>query len=349
MNIKIKRMVLNRSLASVPAEVEAELNTIESLKVVNARREKIARLKASLVDRTKSVDKADQKVLEEIRKSFIRHRAGWISTTQSQTISGGRSANLQILGINVGVWSLGHKDKDTAWSFHPDINKFPNYRGRSWEWSRDLLKGHEMRDFLYSCKNHEKAKSTNEREIQWQFADALLSPDKSENKALGRLRPVVWNGCFAELGVCVTAKGTVGNGTIDLMVRSGKGFPRSFLIFELKKPGVRDVKKALRQALSYATALNIEANKGEEPENLSNYHYVFGSKGKGALHIGAVVVIEDNPQVRQEALEYLNQYKKDCTSSDPVGVLLYPNDGGKTSWQWLTGWDAREHNRVRSK
>src|ERR1019366_4228603 len=114
MNPKIKRIAQNRSLASVPADVEAKLNTIESLEVVNARREKIAQLKASLVTRKTSLKKVDQQGLEEIRKSFIRHCAGWISTTQSQTISGGRSANLQILGINVGVWSLSHKDKDTV-------------------------------------------------------------------------------------------------------------------------------------------------------------------------------------------------------------------------------------------
>ena len=201
-----------------------------------------------------------------------------------------------------------------------------------------------MREFLDCCKKHGKAKSTNEREIQWQFADALLDKSKSENKALGKLQTVVWNGCFAELGVCVTAKGTVGNGTIDLMVRSGKTFPRGFLVFELKRLGVTDVKKALRQALSYATALKFEANNGANPDNLLNYHYVFGSRGKGPLHVGAVVVIEDDRVVREEAGEYLGQYHKDCISTDPVGVLLYRIDGGKTSWEWLAGWDARERN-----
>jgi hypothetical protein len=122
-------------------------------------------------------------------------------------------------------------------------------------------------------------------------------------------------------------------------------------VFELKKPGVTKVEEALQQALRYATALDIEANEGKQ-ENRENYHTIFGSKGKGRLEIGAVVVLEDKGKIRRDAPAILQQYWAEHGDSkiDRIGMLLYKFDQNKVkSWEWLPGWDARKLPRSSQK
>lgn len=190
---------------------------------------------------------------------------------------------MQSLGIEVGEvrWtSIGKFETPSFW-FYPkeQFRTALGFRDGPWKWSRNSKDGSEIRKFLGACEQNPSASAKNEREIQWQLAQALLDDPKEPDDALRNLSPVIWNGCFTEIGVSVKLTGASGTGNIDLVVRRRNGRQAGFLVCELKTTGETDVELALKQALRYASALNHEANEGDA-DNLKNYRAVFGSKGE---------------------------------------------------------------------
>jgi len=311
---------------------------IEKLKAdgtsVKNRRKTIAKL-------AKSLAKPKSPLLP-----MLRHRKAWFSTTQTVTIAADGGARVQTLGIEVGEVSLNRSTSEPFYEFKPTEKhrKELEFPEGPWKWSHHQKDGYTIRDYLSKCRDIDRANAENEREIQWQLADALRS---TRHAALRHLQPVTWNSCFTELGVAVNLKGESGTGNIDLAVRRGKGGQRGFLMFELKKPGENEVEIALQQALRYATALNWEANT-ESEDNRRNYHSVLGSGARNFLKIGAVVVLEDDDRgiVRRNAPDILKNYwaERGDSQIDRLGVLLYKFDrehNKVTSWKWLDWWDAR--------
>jgi hypothetical protein len=276
--------------------------------------------------------------LEKMEKiPTLRPRMAWFSTTQTQAQMGRGQMNLQVLGKAAGTLSL---DSERKWMFEPNLKG----ARESWQWSKNPKDAKKIREFLLKAKNARGNKLADEREIQWQLADALRS--HKQITACRGFQSVTWNGCFTEIGVSVNRDGkrdAQGAGTLDLMVRHGRG--SGFLVLEVKAPGDSKVEAALIQALRYATALEFEANEGGD-ENQKNYNVVFGSNDKCKLKIGAVVVMKDGREVRRDAPAILHRNWKERGNSkvDRIGMLLYKFDrstGKANSWDWLPGWDVR--------
>lgn len=271
---------------------------------------------------------------------LLRKRNVWFSTTQGDTQFARGKIHVQTLGIEVGFLSL---DKKNICRFHPTLLNFVQAQEEAkggWAWSKNRRDANIIKDYLKRCEKHSKANMDNEREIQWQLADALKRPT---DEALRRLQPVTWNGRFTEVGVAVNEAGNPSTGNIDLIVRRGDGGNRGFLVFEIKKPGCTSIESALKQAIRYATALAIEAND-DGKDNLVRYHRAFGSRGKVAMPIGAVVVLEDCPKVRKEGPTVLQRYWKTRGKSkiDRIGLLLYKKNENGLTYEWLENWDARK-------
>lgn len=332
------------NLAMIHDEVVNALKS--STAKVTQRREAIAALaKAFAMAALAKVEKMQNSDLPPL----LRRRKAWFSTTQTDAANADFCIRSQLLGVDVGAlrFSCEAKSEENAFWFHPKkhlvaLLGFPDYG--PWKWSNDPKAARLIRQFFDKCETIKGAKAHNEREIQWQLANALQTGDD----ALRNLQPVTWNGCYTEIGVSVNKTGQPGTGNIDLLVRRGKGGQRGFIVFELKKPGDKGIEKALKQALRYATALNCEANEGGQV-NQSNYHAVFGSGGKAKLKIGAAVVLDagDGDRVRNRATAILQQYwaKRGESQIDRIGVLLYkfdPKANKAKNWEWLCGWDARE-------
>ncbi|MFA5262705.1 MAG: hypothetical protein WC378_02700 [Opitutaceae bacterium] len=286
--------------------------------------------------------------VKDLQAPILRHRKAWFSTTQGHTAKGNGCARVQVLGLNVGQLSLVTKPDEAFYEFIPNEGylKSLGFPNGPWRWSKSKKHGQQINSFLKECETLPGANADNEREIQWQLAEALRS---EKGGVLRYLQPVTWDRRFTEIGVSVTASGKPGTGNIDLLVRQGKGAQGCFLVFELKKPvrnGVKAFEAALQQALRYATALNFEANKGGN-KNLENYRVVLNSKGTRKLEIGAVVVVEDTKVVRENADKILKEYTEDRGGSDikRLGVLLYKFDkseGKAHSWAWLPGWPSKK-------
>lgn len=313
---------------------------------VKQRRDAIAALAKALTIAASA--KATQK-RDALLPPLLRRRKAWFSTTQTDAANADICIRLQLLGVDVGAlrYSCGARSDENHFWFYPKkhlvtLLGFPDCG--PWKWSNDPKAARLIRQFFDKCATVKGAKAHNEREIQWQLANALQSGDD----ALRNLQPVTWNGCYTEIGVSVNKTGQPGTGNIDLLVRRGKGGQRGFIVFELKKPGDKGIVKALQQALRYATALNCEANEGDT-DNQANYHVVFGSRGKAKLKVGAAVVLDagDGDRVRNRATAILKQYwaKRGESQIDRIGVLLYkfdPKTKKAKNWEWLSGWDARE-------
>lgn len=310
-----------KNIAELHAAVAAELS--KKPEVVNKRREAIAELREG---------KSKGHKFQSPRK----RRNVWFSTTQTDTISAKSIIRVQFLGIEVGQLKL-NEDK-TYFVFHPDGKKFPAFLNKKWRWSGDAKDAKEIRQFLAVCAKHPKATPENERDIQWQLANAIRD---TKLEPFRNLQPVTMCKRFTEIGVSVKISGKAATGNIDLMVRRKGG---GYLVFEVKAPREKDVKKPLQQALLYATALHIEANEGKL-KDLENYHSVFGAKRKEKLKIGAVIVIKNSPEIRREAEDIITQYSNDRGGSkiDRIGVLLYDFEDRKvTGWTWLPRWDPRK-------
>jgi hypothetical protein len=307
-----------KNIAEIHDAVVAALS--KNPKVVNNRRKAIAAL--------------EEGKAKGLKLPLQKRRNVWFSTTQTDTISAQGVTRVQVLGIEVGQLKL-NEDK-TCFIFYPDGKKFPAYLDKKWKWSKDAKDAVEIRRYLTECKKHQNAKPENEREIQWQLANAL---GDGKFDAFRWLQPVTWSEHFTEIGVSVTKLGEAGTGNIDLMVRRGRTpETRGYLVFEVKAPSETDVKDPLEQALRYATALHFETEKGT-PEDRENYTFVFGAKkSKKELNIGAVIVMKNSPEVRLKAATLIDQYCRNRGKSkiDRIGVLLYDFDGHKvTGWEWL--------------
>jgi hypothetical protein len=302
-----------KNIAELHAAVAAELS--KKPEVVNKRRKAIAALR-----------KGKSKGL---KLPLPKKRKAWFSTNQTDTSNSLNGARVQVLGIDVGELKLN--EDETCYVFHPNGKNFPEFQDVKWKWSKDAKDAKKIRNFLAECETHSKAAPGNEREIQWQLANAL---GDGKLEPFRNLQPVTWCKRFTEIGVSVTISGKAATGNIDLLVRrSGRGF----LVFEVKAPGKTDIEATLQQALRYATALHIEANEGTS-KDLENYNSVFGSNSKKELKIGAVIVMQNKPKVSREAAKIITQYcsVRGDSKIDRLGVLLYDFDGSKvTGWKWL--------------
>ena len=286
---------------------------------------------AKVDDRRRAIA-ALKKGLEKGLPLPLPRRRAWFSTTQTDVTNAKACARVQVLGVEVGEVRLAKTGK--CYEFVPSDKR---YAGARWAWSGNAGDGKKIRDFLGECEKQ----SSNEREIQWQLANAF----GAKTPSLRHLGAVKWNKRFTEVGVSVTKDGKAGTGNIDLVVRRGKGADRGFLVFEVKGPEEKNVEEALKQALRYATALSIESNGGTK-RNREDYHAVFESKGKETLQIDAAIVMADIPEVRCRAADLVSQYLADRGESaiERIGVLLYDFDakaGAVRAWKWLEGRDPR--------
>jgi hypothetical protein len=95
---------------------------------------------------------------------------------------------VQSLGIEVGDvrWSAIEKSETPSFWFYPkdEFRKSMGFREGPWKWSRDSKDGKEIRKFLEACERNPAASPKNEREIQWQLAQALLDPKESSTNNL---------------------------------------------------------------------------------------------------------------------------------------------------------------------
>jgi hypothetical protein len=335
------------NLQEIQDSIQKLLSTEAGLAKVAGRRKIIAKLAVSLNKATVET------------KPRLRSRKAWFSTTQGDAENAKGKIRVQLLGLDIGYLSFDTTTPPKPrYLFHPKppivrevFRDCPVADLRPWCWSHSKKDAARINQFLERCESkHPRAKADNEKEIQWQLADALLSDTVGPLK---HLRPLTWNKLFTEIGVSVAETGEPGTGNIDLLVRRlGGAQGAGFLVFELKKPGEKGVEAALQQALRYAMALHIEANdckesKERDLENRGNYRTVFGSRGNAKLKMGAVVVLENTETVKSKALEILAQYGGQLKGSrvDRIGMLLYGFDKKErkvTSWEWLPGWDARE-------
>ena len=276
----------------------------------------------------------------------------WFATNQTNSGKRHRSIHLQILGANVGTL----KQVGRAFRFSPNKSTLAKIKktnpdigltdeAEGWAWTGNANACAKTDKYLRECKNLRAGKLHDEREIQWQLADALRGRKSGLAPALALLAPVTWDGLFTEIGTSINKDGKARTGNIDLMVRSGKGPNTQFLVFEVKAPKERDWEKALLQALRYASAIKIEANgfDGDESssQNLKNYRAVLGAGGERKLNIGAVIVMR-NPGDKQceKIAQRLEQYFGNHSDNPikPIGVLFYEFEGKAVGWKWLSGW-----------
>ena len=284
------------SLQEIQKIVRLRLASEAGQAKVNGRRKAMAKLARGLEN-------------PKLAKLRLRSRNAWFSTTQGDATSGKGAIRVQLYGEEIAHLEL---DKESHYQFYPKdsfLSKLPDNRIYTkvipWAWSHDRGSAASINKFLKSAAEYLSGHADAERELQWELAKFLGVRKSPELK---NYRVVTWNGLFAEVGVSIKSNGLLAKkaGNIDLVVRRGKGTHHSYLVFELKKPGITDFEKTLHQAVRYATSLLIEANRGV-PEDQKNYHKVFGSTDIRKLKIGAVVVMEDHEKTRDAALAYLQR------------------------------------------
>ena len=327
----------------IESAITALLSTADGINKLESRRRAICRV----AEVAKDIEKwgwADR------TWGLCRRPGIWFSTTQGQAAQAdtdGCVLSVQMLGREIGKLQINRK-ATARYVFIP-LKKFKPNRDR-WDWSRNPGHGQEIRKFLKALKENQKwdVKKVQEREIQWQLAEQL---DNITTGPLKNLSTVRWVGCPTEIGVSLTAKGNIGTGTIDLLVRRRSGGKKGaqFLVFEVKRPGkAAKPKPTLIQAIRYAVALHVEANENEKTRRC--YRTAFGSRKEANLLFGAVIVMENTPDNREageKALKQLNPHADPThnAKADRLGMLLYTwNNETKRahSWTWLKEGDPRE-------
>lgn len=294
---------------------------------IDARRKKMAAVRKAI------------KAWEDDKYPMLKHRKNlWFSTTQTKTSKRIEDISCQYHGTEVGLLIC---EKHGQYLFKPLLDEYiePNAPTAPWKWSHDAKDAQAIRKYIdnYVPKLNDPS---NEREIQWQLAEALLKTGKADS--LRKLQNVTWKGRFTEIGVAIPKEETRSNGTgtIDLLVkRRGGKSGAGFLVFEVKKPSESDVEATLIQAMRYAMCLHKEANKNDFTK--TTYRKVFGSNGANNMSFGAVIVMHNNDKVNQQLRKHsaeIQNYNKTFYINkivDRIGVLLYDFDSAKvTNWHW---------------
>lgn len=191
-------------------------------------------------------------------------------------------------------------------------------------WSGNARDGATINAYLDRCG---QSKSMPEREVQGQMSARFRALFESAAKPPGGLVPVRPAGCMMEIPTAVAASKTlqVGGGAIDILARTGRGTTGWFVACELKRHDSSEhVEDVLRQAIRYATALDVEVNGAGflPPADAATYRELFGGSGNTRLRFGALAAVS---ALRRD------QITRAFRDLDPpkrtwLGALLYTQD-----------------------
>jgi len=250
-----------------------------------------------------------------------RTRGVVLSITQGAWINAGVNitANVEVNGRGVGT---------LVFHANGEVPIFTTREGARLVWSNPTGdRGHAQdaqRIRAYLDKESERP-LVPERTTQGRLVRSFFEGKKHE--LLRQLKPVAPDGFMMEMPAPVSASGPlkVGTGNIDLLLHAGQGRNARFVVCELKKPGAAiDPYVALRQAICYAAALDVEVNGIEgaiAPADRSLYRKLFGTTGESKLRFGVLAAIDEKNEAGvAKAFEVLAPPPR---PSAWVEVLLY--------------------------
>lgn len=227
---------------------------------------------------------------EQLKSGRIRRRGAVLTVTQAAlenafTGPGVLRVSVEVNGVGVGKLVFSTKRGPLFTSTEDPQKKL--------EWSGNARDGEVINAYI---EQRRSSKSMPEREVQGNMSARFRALFDDAQRPPGGLVPVRPVGCMMEIPTAVAAskKLKVGGGAIDILARTGRGRTGWFIACELKKPKATDhPRDVLRQAIRYATALDVEVNgRGLlPPADAAVYRELFGGSGSAALRFGALAAI----------------------------------------------------------
>ncbi|MEZ4399363.1 MAG: hypothetical protein R3B06_05055 [Kofleriaceae bacterium] len=218
---------------------------------VRARRHKVARAVDGL--------RAWRKALAEAGGGRPKRTRNTVLTIGQQALTTARNS------IAASVEANGRGVGKLRFSADGRAPVFTATDGREWVWSDRGSNDHRAQITLLRDYLHEAATRTvvPERAAQGGLVRSFFASEKAT--VLAGLAPVIHEGFMIEIPTCVAASGALkcGTGNVDLLLHAGQGRNARFVVCELKRPGAgaaADPYPALRQAIQYASAMDIEVN-----------------------------------------------------------------------------------------
>lgn len=256
----------------------------------------------------------------ELKSGRMRRRGAVLTVTQGaleKALSRRRvlQVSVEVNGVGVGKIQFSSQHRPIFIASDP---------GSKLEWSGNARDGAMINAYLEKCRSR---KSMPERHVQGDMSARFRALFEDNNKPPGGLVPVRPAGCMMEIPTAVAASSTlkVGGGAIDILARTGRGRTGWFVACELKKPDSSEhVYDVLRQAIRYATALDVEVNGfgALPPAEPDVYRELFGGTGSARPRFGALAAVSalQHEQV-SDALLALAPPKNSW-----IGTLLYQQE-----------------------
>lgn len=292
-------------------QVHDLLATAEGRERISARREHATKMAKGL-----------RRWTDELKNGRMRYRGAVLTITQGGLEralgrDGALTVSVEVNGIGVGQIVFSPTQQPLFFSTDAPTTGLV--------WSGDAVHGAKIRAYL---KQRRSSKSMPERHVQGHMSARFRALFDGGESPPGGLVPVRPAGCMMEIPTAVAASKTlqVGGGAIDILARTGRGRSGWFIACELKKlDSTERPADVLRQAIRYATALDIEVNgRGLlPPADAAIYRELFGGSGTAAIRFGALAAIAtaNRDQVR-DAFIGLAAPKEAW-----LGALLYTQEG----------------------
>lgn len=294
----------------IVSEVRELLATAEGRARVLARREHAKKMADGL-----------RRWSEELKSGRMRYRGAVFTVTQGALEGAlGRRASLvvsvEVNGVGIGQLVFS-PTRPPMFSSGTDLKT-------QLAWSGNAPDGAKINAYLEQCR---LSKSMPERDVQGRMCARFRALFDVAQKPIGGLVPVRPAGCMMEIPTAVAASKTlrIGGGAIDILARTGRGRSGWFVVCELKRhDSAERADEVLRQAIRYATALDVEVNGCGfiPPADSAFYRELFGGSGSAPLRFGALAAI--SALRREEVSRALAELAP--PKNTWLGALLYTQD-----------------------
>lgn len=294
----------------IAGEVHELLSTIEGRAKIEARREHARKMADGL-----------RRWTEDLKRGRMRYR-GAVFTVRQGALEGaiGRRASL-VVNVEINGVGVGQIEFSSA---SPPMFSSNTDLATQLAWSGSARDGAKINAYLEQCR---ASKSMPERDVQGHMSARFRALFGDAQKPVGGLVPVRPAGCMMEIPTAVAAssKLQIGGGAIDILARTGRGRTGWFVACELKRyDSAEPAADVLRQAIRYATALDIEVNGCGllPPADSACYRELFGGSGSAPLRFGALAAI--SALRREEVTDALAELE--APKATWLGALLYTQD-----------------------
>ncbi len=261
---------------------------------------------------------------EELKSCRMRYRGAIFTVTQGAlegalTRRASLIVSVEVNGVGVGQLEFS-PERPPMFCATKDLDE-------PLAWSGNARDGAKINAYLEHCA---LSKAMPERDVQGQMSARFRALFDGAEKPLGGLVPVRPTGCMMEIPTAVAASKTlhVGGGAIDILARTGRGRTGWFVACELKRSESAELAEdVLRQAIRYATALDVEVNGCGllPPADATVYRELFGGSGGARLRFGALAAV--SALRRDQVVQALSDLSPPTNTW--LGALLYKQDANR--------------------